>query len=123
MIENPAENLVLLTNKNREATISLSNHFGLKISGNNVYTGDHGTTKIENMTRIMQRFKKPAYAFIDDSVKNLRKIDKHFNKEEKTISLIFATWGYTGPNDARTAEDLGYRVATIDEFAESMQAM
>ena len=123
LIEIPTENLVLLTNKNLDATISLSNHFGLKISEDNVYSGDHGTTKIENMTRIMHRFTKPTYAFIDDSVKNLREIDEHFNKEEKTISLIFATWGYTGPDDARTAEDFGYQVVTIDEFSKSLRAM
>ena len=123
MIEQPTEDLVLLTNKNREATISLSKHFGLIISDDNIYSGDHGTTKIENMTRIMQRFKKPAYAFIDDSVKNLREIDEHFNKEEKTISLIFATWGYTGPDDAQAAKDFGYQVVTIDEFSEKLKAM
>ena len=123
MIDKPTENLVLLTNKNRDATISLSNHFGLKINDDNVYSGDHGTTKIENMTRIMQRFKKSAYAFIDDSVKNLREIDLHFNKGEKLISLIFATWGYTGPDDARMANDFGYQVVTIEEFAVSIQAM
>jgi len=120
MIDNSPENLVLLTNKNRDATISLSNHFGLKISDENVYSGDNGTTKIENMTRIMQRFRKPAYGFIDDSVKNLRELDMHFNKKDRTISLIFATWGYTGPDDAGTARDFGYQVVTIDEFAESM---
>jgi hypothetical protein len=75
------------------------------------------------MTRILQRFKKPSYAFIDDSVKNLREIDVHFNKGKKLISLIFATWGYTGPDDAQTARDLGYQVVTIDEFAKSMQAI
>ena len=123
MIENPIENLVLLTNKNREATITLSHHFGLQISDSNVYSGDNGTTKIENMTRIMQRYEKPAYAFIDDSVKNLRELDEHFNREKKTISLIFATWGYTGPGDARMASDFGYQVATIDKFAKSMAAM
>jgi hypothetical protein len=123
MVENSSANLVLLTNKNREATISLSHHFGLKISDEDVYSGDHGTTKIDNMNQIMQRFGKPTYAFIDDSVKNLREIDVHFNQEEKTISLIFATWGYTGPDDARMAGDFGYQVVTIDEFAESMQAM
>ena len=123
MAEQPTKNLVLLTNKNREATISLSKHFGLMISDNNVYAGDHGTTKIENMIRIMQRFKKPAYAFIDDSVKNLREIDEHFNKEEKTISLIFATWGYTGPDDAQAAKDFGYQVVTIDEFSEKLKSM
>ena len=120
LIENQTENLILLTNKNLDATISLSNHFGLKISDENVYSGDNGTTKIDNMTRIIQRFRKPAYEFIDDSVKNLRELDVNFNKKDKTISLIFATWGYTGPDDARMAQDYGYRVVTIDEFADSM---
>jgi FMN phosphatase YigB (HAD superfamily) len=120
IVENPVANFVLLTNKNREATISLSKHFGLTISDENVYSGDHGTTKIDNMTKIMQRFKKPTYSFIDDSVKNLREIDEHFNREEKTISLIFAAWGYAGPDDARTAKDFGYQVVALDEFAESL---
>ena len=123
MTGNPTDNLVLLTNKNLEATISLSNHFGLGISDRNVYSGDNGTTKIENMTRIMQRFRKPSYAFIDDSVKNLREIDVHFNRAKKNIELIFATWGYTGPDDARSAGSLGYQVLTIDQFAEKLPAM
>ena len=123
MIEKPTENLVLLTNKDREATNSLSKHFRLIISDDNIYSGEHGTTKIDNMTRIMQRFRQPAYAFIDDSVKNLREIDEHFNRKEKSISLIFATWGYTGPDDARIAQDFGYQVVTIDEFAEKLKAM
>jgi FMN phosphatase YigB (HAD superfamily) len=120
MIENPDEELVLLTNKNRDATISLSRHFGLMISDDNIYSGDHGTTKIENMTQIMQRFKRPTYAFIDDSVKNLREIDENFNQEKEKISLIFAAWGYAGPDDARTAKDFGYQVVTLDEFSESL---
>ena len=120
MIDKPTDNLVLLTNKNRDATISLSHHFGLRISDENVYSGDDGTTKIENMTRIMQRFRKPAYEFIDDSVKNLRELDQHFNKEKKTISLIFATWGYTGPDDARMAREYGYQAVSLDEFADSL---
>ena len=123
MAENPVENFVLLTNKNREATISLSRYFGLEISNENIYSGDHGTTKMDNMTQILGRFRQPAYAFIDDSVKNLREIDLHFNREEKTISLIFATWGYTGPDDARTAEGFGYQVVTIDAFAEKLKAI
>jgi len=123
MIEKPTADLVLLTNKNRDATISLSSHFGLSISDQNIYSGDHGTTKIDNMLQIMQRFRKSSYAIIDDSVKNLREIDEYFNREEQTISLIFATWGYTGPDDARTAEDFGYQVVTLDEFSERFKAM
>jgi len=123
VIEKKTKELVLLTNKNRDATISLSSHFGLSISDENIYSGDHGTTKIDNLQQIMQRFRKPSYAFIDDSVKNLREIDEYFNREEQTISLIFATWGYTGPDDARTAQDFGYQVVTLEEFSESFKAM
>jgi len=123
MAENPVENFVLLTNKNREATISLSRYFGLEISNENIYSGDQGTTKIENMTQIMQRFAMPTYSFIDDSVKNLREIDEHFNRQEPTISLIFAAWGYAGPDDSRMAKDFGYQVVTIEEFVDKLQAM
>ena len=123
MIDNPTDNLVLLTNKNREATIAVSDHFGLKISDKNVYSGDNGTTKIENMKQIVQRFRKPGYTFIDDSVKNLREIDVYFNRAKKTIELIFATWGYTGPDDARSAANFGYQVLAIDEFAEKLPTL
>ena len=121
LIEVPNENFLLLTNKNREATISLSNHFGLRISNDNVYSGDHGITKIENMTRIMQRFKRSSYTFIDDSVKNLRDLDDHFNRNVKVVSLIFAEWGYTGPNDADLARRCGYQSLTIEGFIEQLQ--
>jgi FMN phosphatase YigB (HAD superfamily) len=120
MIEKPTENIVLLTNKNREATISLSKHFGLMISGDNIYSGDNGTTKIDNMNRIMRRFKKSTYAFIDDSVKNLRELDEHFNRHDKKVSLIFAEWGYTGPNDANLARSLGYQALTLDQFMDQL---
>ena len=122
LTENPAEDLVLLTNKNREATISLSHHFGLMISDGNIYSGDHGTTKIENMTRIMQRFNRSKYTFIDDSVKNLREIDGHFNRKEKTVSLIFAGWGSTGPDDSLLAKHYGYRVPDMEEFIVQLQS-
>ena len=122
LTEIPAEHLVLLTNKNREATISLSHHFGLMISDSNIYSGDHGTTKIENMTRIMQRFNRSKYTFIDDSVKNLREIDGHFNRKEKTVSLIFAEWGYTGPDDSLLAKNYGYRVPGIEEFIDHLKS-
>ena len=123
IVEKQSNDLVLLTNKNYEATEYLCNYFGLQISRDNIYSGDNGTTKIENMTQIMQRFRKPAYAFIDDSVKNLREIDEHFNRGEKTISLIFAAWGYAGPDDARSARDFGYQVLSINEFADKLPTM
>jgi FMN phosphatase YigB (HAD superfamily) len=121
LLEMQRGDLVILTNKNREATITLCRHFGLEISNDNIYSGDKGTTKIDNFNSIMQRFKKSTYAFIDDSVKNLRELDEHFNRHEKLVSLIFAEWGYTGPNDARLAMNLGYQSLTIEEFMGQLQ--
>jgi len=112
---------VILTNKNSEATLDLCRHFGLPIGNGNIYSGDNGTTKIENMQRIMQRFESGSYAFIDDSVKNLREIDGHFNKDKKTVELILAEWGYTGPDDARLAAGLGYSSLTMHGFIEQLK--
>jgi hypothetical protein len=116
LIESHIGDPVILTNKNREATLDLCRYFGLQIGDNSIYSGDNGATKIENMQQIMQRFKAGGYAFIDDSVKNLREIDGHFNRDKKTIGLILAEWGYTGPNDARLAESSGYQSLTMDAF-------
>ena len=121
LIEMRSSNLVMLTNKNREATLALCNHFGLQVNNANIYSGDNGTTKIDNMQQIRQRFKDCNYAFIDDSVKNLSEIDAYFNKDKKAIALIFAEWGYTGPDDARLARGLGYQSLTIEKFMDQLQ--
>ena len=57
------------------------------------------------------------------SVKNLRELDEHFNKNEKVVSPIFAEWGYTGPNDARLARNFGYQTLTIEGFMDQLQSM
>jgi phosphoglycolate phosphatase-like HAD superfamily hydrolase len=120
LIEHQTGEPVILTNKNREATVDLCNHYGLKISNDNIYSGDNGTTKIDNMQQIMQRFEAGGYTFVDDSVKNLREIDAYFNKDKKTVALILAEWGYTGPDDARLAGSLGYQSLTMHEFMDRL---
>jgi len=71
---------VILTYKNREATVTLCHHFGLPVLNENVYSGDHGTTKIANLLQIQDHFKQGRYTFIDDSLANLQELDAHFNK-------------------------------------------
>ena len=67
-------------------------------------------TKIENMLRIQERFGRKQFFFIDDSVKNLQELDLYFNTEKKVLTLLLATWGYTGAQDARMAQGYGYEV-------------
>jgi FMN phosphatase YigB (HAD superfamily) len=101
---------VILTNKNHDATLRLCRHFGLDIDTNDIYSGDRGTTKVENMQQIQNRFGIEYVSFIDDSLKNLKDLDLELNQEKKILSLILAGWGYTGPDDVRIAQESGYRV-------------
>ena len=99
---------VILTNKNHDATYRLCRHFGLNVDTNNIYSGDNGTTKIENMLRIQKRFGRQPFFFIDDSFKNLKELDFHFNRNHKVLSLALAAWGYIGAADAIIAPESGY---------------
>ena len=101
---------VILTNKNHDATWRLCRHFGLNIDARDIYSGDKGVSKIENMLRIQARFGKEAFSFIDDSIKNLNELDLYFNTEKKVLTLLLATWGYTGAQDAAMAQEYGYGV-------------
>ena len=101
---------VILTNKNHDATLRLCRHFGLQINPADIYSGDRGTTKVENMQQIQHRFGVEYVSFIDDSVKNLKDLDIEFNREKQMLSLVLADWGYTGPDDSRIARESGYPV-------------
>ena len=100
---------VILTNKNHDATYRLCRHFGLNVDANNIYSGDNGITKIENMLWIQKRFGRQPFFFIDDSFKNLKELDFHFNRNQKVLSLALAAWGYLGADDTRRAPDSGYQ--------------
>lgn len=95
--------IVILTNKNRDATLHLCGYFGLEVNVADVYSGDQGVSKVENMRRIQKRFGAAAFELVDDSIKNLMELDRCFNKDRKTLGLFFASWGYTGPDDEKTA--------------------
>ena len=105
-----AAGIVILTNKNREATVTLCHHFGLPVLEENVYSGDHGTTKVENLLAIQARFGRARYGFVDDSIGNLEELDAHFNAEAPCLELMLAAWGYIGPEDHLTARRAGYAI-------------
>jgi FMN phosphatase YigB (HAD superfamily) len=102
------ERVVILTNKNRAATVNLCHHFGLDVRPEHVFSGDHGVTKIDNLLQIQARFRQPPYVFLDDSLANLRELDTHFRTHELTLRLLLALWGYVGPEDADAAQAAGY---------------
>ena len=102
--------IILLTNKNREAVQILCDYFGLNVHPKNIYSGDSGITKGMNLGRIHQRFQRDRYHLVDDSVKNLRELELHFNTRVPLLAPIFALWGYTGPLNKKQALGYGYPV-------------
>lgn len=112
LVDRGAERVIILTNKNREATVNLCRHFGLQVLPENLYSGDHSVTKIENLLQIQARFPQPQHIFLDDSIHNLRELDVHFNAERPMLKLLLASWGYIGPDDAATAKAYDYAFAT-----------
>lgn len=101
---------VILTNKNHDATVRLCRHFGLPVEPADIYSGDQGRSKPDNMRQIQARFGDQNYRFVDDSVKNLRELAKAFNLRRKRLRMLLASWGYTGPGDEKNAQDQGFAV-------------
>jgi FMN phosphatase YigB (HAD superfamily) len=111
-----AEKVVILTNKNQDAVLELTHHFGLNVMPENIYSGDNGATKIENLKRLHERFGKQRYSFVDDSVWNLQELNEHFNNEQPWLKLLLGSWGYLGPEDALHAERLGFPLCSQVEI-------
>ena len=116
LVQRPEYVFIILTNKNRDATLRLCQHFGLNIQATDVYSGDHGTSKVENMRQIQKRFAVQPFYFIDDSVKNLRELENSLNVGNKMIRLLLASWGYTGPWDEKIARQYGYPVINQNDL-------
>ena len=110
LIKYGSEKIVILTNKNRQATALLCRNFNLDISNENIYSGDRGTTKIENLYEIQKRFKHTSYTFIDDLLANLQELAAHCNKNGPIIDLLYASWGYGGPGESEAARQAGFTV-------------
>jgi len=109
-----ADELILMTNKNNQAVIETCEHFELDLKEENIYSGDKGITKSENFKKIKNRFKsKDGFFFIDDSVKNLQKLETDFPGE---ITLSLASWGDGGPHDEQIAKEAGFLIDTQETF-------
>jgi FMN phosphatase YigB (HAD superfamily) len=113
---------VLMTSKNREATLRLCRHFGLDVPAKNVFSGDGGTPKPENLDRIHERFRRDRYTFIDDHLKNLREVDAHARKRGIGMRPVLARWGYTGPDAADAARELGVSVMSRPDLILALES-
>ncbi|MFN8389474.1 MAG: HAD family hydrolase [Bdellovibrionota bacterium] len=113
--------VVILTNKNRDAVLELAEYFRLAIRPENVYSGDHGATKLENLRVLEERFGRKSHHFVDDSLPNLTELDHGWNRGGwdrggKKLELLLGGWGYLAPDDRAAAAALGIPVVTQSEI-------
>ena len=109
------EGVVILTHKNREAVMNLCHFYGLMVVSDNIFSGDLGVSKIDNLLQIQASFGQCDYAFVDDNIANLRELDGYFNRKQPIIRLLLAAWGYIGPDDQRKSDKLGYPFVSQDD--------
>lgn len=110
LIKQGGGRVVILTNKNWEAVHRLCRHFGLNILKENIYSGDAGATKLTNLHKIHGRFGRGRYELLDDSLKNLRDLERRFNVRNQMLVPILASWGYLSPTSKSDAQKCRYQV-------------
>ncbi|MCC6933086.1 MAG: hypothetical protein IT292_07510 [Deltaproteobacteria bacterium] len=113
LIKHGAENIVVLTTKNKNSVLDLSSHYGLNLLAKNVFSGESGITKPANFHAINKAFKQDTYTFIDDSLGNLIEIAENLPAE--SVQLMLASWGYVGSSDCAEAIKLGFQVCSQEE--------
>ncbi|MFP4347828.1 MAG: HAD family hydrolase [Thermodesulfobacteriota bacterium] len=121
LMERGGRRVVLLTSKNRAAAGDLCRRFDLQVADENIYSGDGGANKIDNMNRIHERFQRPAYTFVDDNLANLKQLDDHFNQNKDFLHLLMAAWGYVGPDDRDRAGQSGYPCITQTDLIHRLE--
>ena len=109
------ERVVILTHKNREAVLNLCHHYGLMVLPDNIFSGDQGARKIDNLLQIQAAFGYGDCTFVDDNIENLRELDDHFNRNQPIIRLLLASWGYIGPEDEVKTGQHGYPFVSQDD--------
>ncbi len=120
LIQHGGKRVVILTDKNRAAVQWLCRHFGLNISRKNIYAGDAGATKLTNLQKINERFRRSRYELIDDSIKNLRDLEREFNSRDQIFFPILASWGYLGPTSKSQARKYQYPVFNQSRIVASL---
>lgn len=109
------EPLLVLTYKNKAAVLELFSANGRETPAENVYSGDGGVRKEDNLLKICQRFNCKTIHYIDDNLKNLRQLAASAPAQVQFVPL-FAVWGYVTPEDIEQAAKEGLPALTQEEF-------
>lgn len=107
--------IVILTYKNRAAVIEIAKYYSLNLIPENIYSGEGGKSKWENICEIDQRFKDTNYIFLDDALENLVTLTPAVPNK---VRGVLATWGYNLRGDQSEAAKMGFELSSQKEFIE-----
>lgn len=109
LVSHPAARFTILTYKNLAAVEAICRHYGLELRKEDVFASDDGTTKAENLERIIKKHgESKQYHFIDDSIDNLIEIREI--EHRSNLSLYWASWGFQIEGDGARAEREKFQV-------------
>ncbi len=109
----------IVTYKNTSAVLELCRHYGLPVQAEDVYsTSGGGGSKAEHLRTISYRFENSALYYLDDSLRNLAEVQDSAGGD---VSLLWATWGYTAPEDVETAAEMGFTAVTQDDVIKMLK--
>ena len=114
--------LVILTNKNARAVADICAHHGIAVRSDCIFSGDSGASKTENFRAIQQKFPGRRYHFIDDALTNLLELKRNL-KDDQSVSLALALWGYVTADDQATAERENLLVYTQETLLQALDRL
>ena len=120
------KDIFICTNKNLTAVLDLCAYFEIPIEKENIYTGDNGATKIQNLIAIANSLPRNQQAteflFIEDSIKNLIEVISHQPLPNSAkLTPLLADWGYLGSEDLRVATTNNIGITTQELVIAKLQ--
>jgi hypothetical protein len=115
-----ADQIIILTNKNRTAVLDLTEYWKLPVRPENIFAADGGASKTDNLAVILQREQRGDWMFIDDQLTNLLKISEFISQplqsaEYNRFDLALAGWGYCDDNMRSASQRMSFPVLTQEE--------
>ena len=108
-LQTNADKFFILTNKNQKAVFDLTRFWNLHMSVDQIYAGDGGASKAENLEKIIDRTGCSSVTFVDDSLLNLAEIGNLFKTQSGLdiyVDLLLAKWGYIAPDTDNTIKKI-----------------
>lgn len=119
--EFPVEDRFILTYKDLWSVKTLSEHFGVELIEEQIYSSDTRKKKYENFFDLQSSYMANKYTFIDDSPTNLLELARQ-PLGDIELQLLHANWGYGRRFDRLRFDQYSVRSVSEQEFLHYVSA-